>query len=737
MVNPFTATGGSISRGAGGPSHGDSKRDSAGKDPGGGSGSFEEALKRGSAHAWKGRWEQAVEEYRRALKHSPKDRSARTYLAMALYKCGHLQEGLELYQELWREQPSNLSVLQRMAEVQETMGDLEAAAESHQRLAEIHTRRRASEEAFKAWQKAAALKPDDLTLWNSMMEAAVLAGAVTSMMPSYLKLARRLALEGRFEEAIGVVERGQILDPTNLLMLPLLAAIRGALAYSWRAASQGETPAPEELARLIPDIPSWGEPPPLEAYEPPAPPPPEAAAPLRQEATASTEETERAEAAVVQPEEAVRRPAAPRPEELLPAAAEPTAVEPAEEEAPSSSASPEEEPASDSPPLEVEPESPSPSPTVETDSIPLAEAEGLEEEPRSLEELPGAAEPELEGEPEDSSQASDAVEMDLPEVTEPAEAAAEAAVDLEEGPAEVVAEAAVDLDLQEEPALPEAQEVSDGSGVPEASPGTAIAEQLAELAVAHEQAGQAEQAAEAYGQALELSPHLPSALLGMARLHLAAGELDSAEEKVRHTLEDAASEGVAVQGAAAKLLLDILIGRAVSGDLQAATEGLLWLHATVPAELLPASDVESGAATLAELLGRCGAEHLEELALLPPEVRGEVVLALSKSEGLLREGLFRYAADEMYRLIADQPDFLPAQSLLGKALASLKKLEAAKDRSQRLLDLYEMRGAPAQALEVLWWRVAEGISDGDDRGRLVQLLRAQNRLTEAESIAAG
>lgn len=690
MVNPFTATGGSISRGAGGPSHGDSKRDSAGKDPGGGGGSFEEALKRGSAHGWKGRWEQAVEEYRRALKHSPKDRSARTYLAMALYKCGHLQEGLELYQELWKEQPSNLPMLQRMAEVQETMGDLGAAAESHQSLAEIHTRRRAPEEAFKAWQKAAALKPDDLALWNSMMEAAALAGAVASMMPSYLKLARRLALEGRFEEAIGVVERGQILDPTNLLMLPLLAAIRGALAYSWRAASQGETPTPEELARLIPDIPSLGEPPPQEAYEPSAPPPPEASARLGQEATASTEETERAEAAVVQPEEAVRLPAAPDPEELLPAA--------------------------------VEPESPSPSPTVETDSIPLAEAEGLEEGPRSLEELPGAAEPELEGEPEDSSEASDAVEMDLPEVTEPAEAPSEAAVD---------------LDLQEEPALPEAQEVSDGSGVPEASPGTAIAEQLAELAGAHEQAGQAEQAAEAYGQALELSPHLPSALLGMARLHLAAGELDSAEEKVRHTLEDAASEGVAVQGAAAKLLLDILIGRAVSGDLQAATEGLLWLHATVPAELLPASDVESGAATLAELLGRCGAEHLEELALLPPEVRGEVVLALSKSEGLLREGLFRSAADEMYRLIADQPDFLPAQSLLGKALASLKKLEAAKDRSQRLLDLYEMRGTPTQALEVLWWRVAEGIGDGDDRGRLVQLLRAQNRLTEAESIAAG
>ncbi len=782
MVNPFTATGGSISRGAR-PPQGPSDREPAGKGNAGGNGdSFQEAMKRGSTHGWKGRWERAVEEYRRALQYSPKDPSARTYLAMALYKSGQLQEALELYEELWKEQPSNPALLQRLAEVQESMGDLEAAATSHQRLAEVFTRRRSLEEAFEAWQKALALKPGDLALWDSMMEAAALVGAVDKMMPSYLGLARRLALESHFEEAIGVVERGQILDPSNSLTLPLLASIRGALAYSWRATAQGETPTPEDLARLIPAI-SISEQPPPRAGEPPAPPVvPDGAAEFQEDLLVAEEvpaETRGSEAVTQEEPAAIVEEPMTLPQLVTEGAS--SDVESLEEEpaspsfpgtegTPSLPSSYEEEilvsdPATD----EQDPPSPPLADEGEDSSLPPAFGEMDEEanprqqqwqpvEPQPSEQWDAPAAAQLPEESPVESQPPEESPVDAearPPEEEPAEVAASAEVEPIDEPrlpddskvAEPLAEQEVaEIGGQEEPDLAESQEDldpveahegSDGSVAEGTLPGIAIAGQLAELAEAYEQAGQVEQAAETYGEALGLSPDLPRALLGMARLHLAVGELDLAEEKVRRALLSPVSEEGVTQRSAAKLLLDILIGRAVSGDLAAATEGLLWLRSTVPAELLPASEEAAGAPAFVQLLGWCGAEHLEELALLPPEVRGEAVLALREAEELLESGQLRSAADEMYRLIAAHSDFLPAQSLLGKVLAAQSRLEEARERSQRLLDLYDMRGYPDQALEVLWWRVALEAGNGDDRARLVQLLRVQNRVAEAEAVESG
>ncbi len=755
MVNPFTAAGGAISKGGGGNS-----RAPSGKNSGKGNSSFQEALKRGSAYAWKGRWEDAVEEYRHALEFSPGDLSARTYLAMALYKADHLQEARQLYQELWREQPSNLSMLLRLAEVQETMGDINAAVASYQGLAELHTLRRAPNEALKAWQKAVALKPDDLVLWDATMEAAVQAGMISGLMPSYLGLARQLALEGRFEEAIAVVARAQTLDPSNPLVLPLLASIRGALAHSWRATARGETTTPDDLARLIPTIPDLGSSISETADTEPSAPLPSS------DVDALTEVHDSSTAApVVELTEPFQHEL--RAEEFAPAVEDASAPEPEPCED-ASAARPLESLGELStlvegdlekfPPSVVEPSEDLPSLDKEPLSLveepPIEVASSLLQEFTTDETTSEDAAPTVEGEApsnllpgEESSEAVPAEEqleaLTLDGEIEVAEPELEEAPSAEHSPSQVeltegeASQVTVDLSLPSERAVEAFDEGTDGDVDEEGSSGNAIAEQLAELAEAHEQVEEFEQAAEAYGQALELSPRLPRALLGMARLQLATGELDLAEERVRLVLEASSPEMTPSQGLAVKLLLDILIGRAVSGDLQAATEGLLWLRSILPAERLQSPDVEDSAEVIAQLLGRCGAEHLEELASLQPERRGEVVLTLRKAEELLESGRFRSAADESFRLIAHYPDLLPAQSLLARLLVAQKRAKDARERSQRLLNLYEMRGAPQQALEVLQWRVSSGVGDGADRVRLVQLLRAQNRLAEADLVEMG
>jgi len=703
MVNPFTVTRGAIRKGGGGSPTDGGRREPA-REGAGGSATFEAALRRGSALAWQGRWGEAAAEYRLAVSHSPGDVAARSYLAMALYKSGQLREAAELYRALWEEQPTNGTLLRRLADVQEAIGDLPAAAASLSRLADMHAERGAAEESLQFLHRAVELCPDDLGLWDALMQTAGQLDALVPLMPRYLDLARRLALDGRFQEAVGVVERAQTLDPTNPLVMPLLAAIRAALGYKWRAATRGETPTSEDLARLIPELSS------LAADSLPQ---------LRDErggdAAASARPSDESQSFVPAPSgEAVALSGELEVEDSSPAvAAMPTAGELATEVGGWSD-----------PEFQLERREPPARAEAETEEGDGAGEPAMEE----AEELEPAASSE---EVWSGSLAAERVELGSSDtkVEEVAEAPSL--------PGDETPECVDPLPSEEVLA---GDGVADGvAGEPEAEAegsGIAVAEQLVELAESFVEVGQSEQALEMYGQALELCPDLPRTLLGLARIELAAGKLAAAEEKARRVVESGAG-GEDTVLAAAKLVRDALVGRAMEGDLAAAAEGMQWLRSRVSREVQRAAGVGDGGSALAEFLGACGAEHLEELARLSPEVRGEVVFSLRSAESMLKSRQLRSAADEMFRLIGEQPGFLPAHSILMRALVGLGRRREAADKSSRLVQLYELRGTPMHALEVLRWRVGAGFGDADDRTRLARLLRGQNRHEEAAAVEAG
>jgi hypothetical protein len=88
-------------------------------------------------------------------------------------------------------------------------------------------------------------------------------------------------------------------------------------------------------------------------------------------------------------------------------------------------------------------------------------------------------------------------------------------------------------------------------------------------------------------------------------------------------------------------------------------------------------------------------------------------------------------------VLATHPEFLPAQSLLGRVLVAQGRIDEARSRAERLVRLYELRGEETRALGVLWWTVAQRVADGDARSRLAELLRRQKRHEEAELIELG
>jgi len=556
----------------------------------------------------------AVQEYRHALELAPGDLHAQSQLALALFKGGWLREASDMYQMLWQSQPSNLSLLRRLTEIQESLGDLDAASENLQLLGEIHRRLGASREAVKAWESALRLRPDNPHPQDSLLELVLQEDPSIRLMPSYLMLARSLALHARFEDAIQVVEKAQLLDPDNASVLDLLSAIRRGIEFSWHAATSGQEVSQESLAQLIPPI--------------------------------------------DQPEESREQPLGPDEPPIPISRTDPLYV-----------------PLSDSAPWVG---------LSKTASAPPA-AGAYQQWDRYASMLVVAATPSppvAEGDPAGGAESPLSLDEEL-------------------------------IDTGE-------------SGDETAPAGIADAEQIVERAETNARLGQAREAMSAYERALEIAPGLPRARLGVARLHLLARQFDSAESQIRRVVE----AGDAVTGEhrreAVEMMLDLLRERAAYGDLAPVVEGLCWLRSAAAQVGLPAILADRISAAPAEMLGHPAGDHLDEIALMPQEVRVEVILAIKRAEELLDAGRVRSAADEMYRLIISYPQFLPAQLLLARVLLVQGRVAEARERVRRVLDLYEMRGAGTKSQVVMGWMAGSGITGGGSYVRLAELLAGQD-----------
>jgi hypothetical protein len=667
---------------------------------------FQEALKRGSVHAWGGRWEQAVQEYRLALNQSPRDPSARTYLAMALFKSGQLREALGLYQDLCKAQPSNLSLLLRLAEVQEAIGDCESALANYRLLATTHEGLNQPKDAVRGWRKAVALNPADLQLWDALLTAAERAGSLAEQMPGYLRLAREMAMGARFQDAIQVVERAQQLDPSNPAVPELLLAIRRALEFSWRAAAAGESVPEEALVRWFTQTSLDSE-------------PQRAAEPVAEQRVEPVADAIGDEVVIEDPDGIDPAPA---PSECTGADAalavvgdendvgdEPRRymIDPGQDVVTSSQGVGD---------LGLDPVAPGQDPVDPgldvVDLGPDVRDPGLDMVAPGLD----VVHPERDGGDLGLDVASPLVGDGYPSAVECVEAEA---FDAEPEAEAVVAEA--------QPEEPEPEPTPEPE--PEPEPDAVVTEPEQP-----EQPGLEEPEPELQP---EVAPPTVEALLMLAAEARAEGRLDDAEERFGAVLDDNVTGDADAARTAAFSLLEIARERAADGDLSAAAQSLLLLRSTVAQPQLPPSLSERAAAVSTELFGCCCGEHLEEIVALPLGSLDGVTRELKSAEELASQGLLRSAADAVYKVIAERPDFLPAQSLLGRIEAAQGLRDMALSRSERLTLLYDIRGSSHQGMELRWWQVAEGVAGEDARTQLVSDLRAQNRLLECGAVRAG
>jgi tetratricopeptide (TPR) repeat protein len=96
---------------------------------------FQEAMNQGHSAAWDQMWDKAAVFYRQALEASPNHPKALTSLGLALYEIQNFGEALACYQMAAKVSPEDPLPLEKVAELNERLGNLAQASNIYLRAA--------------------------------------------------------------------------------------------------------------------------------------------------------------------------------------------------------------------------------------------------------------------------------------------------------------------------------------------------------------------------------------------------------------------------------------------------------------------------------------------------------------------------------------------------------------------------------------------------------------------------
>ncbi|MBN1485960.1 MAG: tetratricopeptide repeat protein [Chloroflexia bacterium] len=178
-------------------------------------GIYNAAMKQAQAHAWKEKWSAALKEYQRAAEEFPEDLDARLGIAASYVGLQQWQEARQLYEKLQRAAPDNLSILERLAEVQVELNDLAAAKDSCFRLSDQYVVRRQLAQAIETLQHLSELLPQNEEVMVRLDRLYQESGDRSAAVQIRLEHVRLLFREERLGEAMVLAEQTLQLAPDS------------------------------------------------------------------------------------------------------------------------------------------------------------------------------------------------------------------------------------------------------------------------------------------------------------------------------------------------------------------------------------------------------------------------------------------------------------------------------------------------------------------------------------------
>jgi tetratricopeptide (TPR) repeat protein len=176
---------------------------------------FQYAMNQGHSAAWDLDWEKACSFYRVALAEFPDNASALTSLALALFELQNYQEALNYYQQAAKISPTDPMPMQKVAEIQEHLGNMKSASAAYMSVADLYARSREVEKAIQNWTRVTALDPQYLQAHTRLALVYERLGRTTEAMVEFISIASLLQSKGNIQTAIQTVKHALEVVPNS------------------------------------------------------------------------------------------------------------------------------------------------------------------------------------------------------------------------------------------------------------------------------------------------------------------------------------------------------------------------------------------------------------------------------------------------------------------------------------------------------------------------------------------
>jgi tetratricopeptide (TPR) repeat protein len=176
---------------------------------------YQDAMNQGHSAAWDQDWETASSFYRVAISEFPENLNALTSLALALFELQKYPEALNYYLHAAKISPNDPVPMQKVAEIQERLGDLGKAAKAYMDVAELYAHNKDVEKAIHSWSRVVALNPEHMAAHTRLALVYERLGRTSQAMIEYISIASLLQNQGNIQKAIQTINHALEVVPNS------------------------------------------------------------------------------------------------------------------------------------------------------------------------------------------------------------------------------------------------------------------------------------------------------------------------------------------------------------------------------------------------------------------------------------------------------------------------------------------------------------------------------------------
>ncbi len=176
---------------------------------------YQKAMNEGHSAAWDQDWKKAAAAYRKALQEFPDQPKALNSLGLALFQLGEFDESLRIYQRVAQLAPDDPIAFEKVAQISERIGDLNAAVEASMKAAETFLNQREVEKAIENWVRVTTLHPDHVMAHSRLAMVHEKLNHPQQAVTEYLAIASILQRGGKPDKAQELVDKALQIMPQN------------------------------------------------------------------------------------------------------------------------------------------------------------------------------------------------------------------------------------------------------------------------------------------------------------------------------------------------------------------------------------------------------------------------------------------------------------------------------------------------------------------------------------------